>query len=351
MLSDTVEVALKRAARITLFASPARQRRFVLPQESRLSIYERPAEDSNPVLRTLWYLSGLASEVRSAGATHLLCLSGGGVAPAGVVAGTLIQQSLPFSKEALGTLGAFGRVRMQVLRTMMARSCRAADVVFVQTPTMSNWVSQAFQLDPSRVHVVTPNVPTLTRGPGQHSPVLSTMRQAPKGGRLLYVGNDEPYKNLRALLDGFSRLVQRRPDARLFLTLPPDHPLASAPHVSGIGYLDQSALAEAYDLADALVMPSLVETVGLPLAEAMQIGVVAIAADRPYAHDICGTAAAYFDPRDPRHLAWTLERVLSDPTLMTQMRQAGHRISSERAASHPYVQMIESLSGTNAHIS
>jgi len=52
----------------------------------------------------------------------------------------------------------------------------------------------------------------------------------------------------------------------------------------GIGQLKTGSLRRVYELATVLVQPSLTETVGLPMLEAMSVGTPVLAADRPYAH-------------------------------------------------------------------
>src|SRR5262249_33836628 len=132
-------------------------------------------------------------------------------------------------------------------------------------------------------------------------------------------------------------------DASLFMTLEPNHPMVQMPGVVGLGYLAPAALAEAYGLADALVMPSIVETVGLPMLEAMHLGTPVVAADRPYAHDICGDAATYFDPGSPDDLQLAVSAVLSDERRRRSMLEASARLIAQRSNHKPYGRMIELL--------
>lgn len=64
-----------------------------------------------------------------------------------------------------------------------------------------------------------------------------------------------------------------------------------------------------------LLFPSRVETVGLPLLEAMAMNAPIIVADLPYAHEAVGRnyPVAYFSPNDPVELAALMERSLRSP--------------------------------------
>lgn len=68
-----------------------------------------------------------------------------------------------------------------------------------------------------------------------------------------------------------------------------------------------------YRGAVALVLPSLLETFGHPLLEAMLAGVPIAASDIPAFREISGDVALYFDPRDPPALAAAVERIRSEP--------------------------------------
>jgi glycosyltransferase involved in cell wall biosynthesis len=54
-------------------------------------------------------------------------------------------------------------------------------------------------------------------------------------------------------------------------------------------------------------MPSLSETVGLPMIEALFAGRPVVAADLEYAHEICGSYARYFNPNSVEDLYGTLK--------------------------------------------
>jgi glycosyltransferase involved in cell wall biosynthesis len=78
-------------------------------------------------------------------------------------------------------------------------------------------------------------------------------------------------------------------------------------------------------IADAavLVYPSLFEGWGMPLTDAMAVGVPVVCSDIPVLHEVAGDAALYFDPLDPRSIASALRRVLNDRTLSETMIARG----------------------------
>jgi len=214
--------------------------------------------------------------------------------------------------------------------------------VIVQTPTMLSRVSEAFGIAAERISAILPAVYDF---PESHacSGRLNPMRKVSVGLRLLYVGSRSNYKNVGILLNLMKRLRTLLPDLKLFLTWPPDHPACCVEGVVGLGYLGRGELREAYELATALIMPSLVETVGLPMLEAMNLGTPVLAADRPYAHDICEDAALFFDPFDSGDLANKLLYLLGDERLRRKLISSGHDVVRKRCLDRPYERILDIL--------
>lgn len=98
------------------------------------------------------------------------------------------------------------------------------------------------------------------------------------------------------------------------------------------GELSQAEIAELYRGATVFVFPSLEETLGVPVLEAMGYGVPMCLADtslgsgrrcfNPF-REIAGDAAVYFDPFDPRSIAASLGTLLSDEKLRAELVQRG----------------------------
>jgi glycosyltransferase involved in cell wall biosynthesis len=61
---------------------------------------------------------------------------------------------------------------------------------------------------------------------------------------------------------------------------------------------------------DAVVIPSTAEAFCLPLAEAVALGVPVVAADTPFARDLCGPGAFFVPSGEPRELADAMERLM-----------------------------------------
>ena len=227
---------------------------------------------------------------------------------------------------------------MSVIHFVMKASSKRAKRILVQSPTMAEWVIRGFRVPPARVEVVEPSTELDAVLPDTGS--VGAMRAA-TGSRILYVGNDSPHKNLKLLVDAVGLGIENGLNWSLFMTLPSNHALCKARHVVGLGVLTRNSLRSAYDHADVLVMPSLVETVGLPMLEAASLGIPVVAADRPYAHDTCGDSALYFRPDSADDLQAKLRDAISNLELRRLLIAKGHKMVERRKQNRAYQRMIE----------
>ncbi|QWF70936.1 glycosyltransferase [Methylomonas paludis] len=80
---------------------------------------------------------------------------------------------------------------------------------------------------------------------------------------------------------------------------------ADMPNIRFIGYQSQVQMFEQYQQASAIVFPSKLETWGLPISEAKNLGKQLIVADLPYAYEPVGTyhKVVFFEPDNAEQLA------------------------------------------------
>ena len=148
--------------------------------------------------------------------------------------------------------------------------------------------------------------------------------EARPGGYFLYVGDDEPRKNLGALLAAYGLYRERAPTPPLDLVLAGS---ASATH-DGVRIErrpDSARLAALYGGAVALVHCSLHEGFGMTLVEAMAAGVPVLAAEAPAVLEVCGEAAHYGDPADPSAFAEAMADLAADQSLRRELAVRGRR--------------------------
>lgn len=97
--------------------------------------------------------------------------------------------------------------------------------------------------------------------------------------KLFYPAAYLSYKNHSVLF----RALADMPGVELVATIDPQH---STDNVKCIGKISYDDVLKHYSEADAMVFPSFIETLGLPLVEAAMCGLPVIAADLPYAREV-----------------------------------------------------------------
>lgn len=244
-------------------------------------------------------------------------------------AAVFVQQALPYSPEAMNRCSFRRRFRMRVIKWLTIASVRSARCVWVQTNSMKEALCRSVPQARAKIAVIAPSAPKF-----DHEGVEP--RAWPRDSKrevLLYVGNNETYKNLGVICTGMERIEH---EAVLCLTVAPPDALRTDERIRYLGRLAREELRGAYERATVVVMPSLVESLGLPLLEAMRMGVAVLAADRPYARDVCGDAAVYFDPTSSADFALKADQLLRDETLRTQLINRGRAIVAALDVADPY---------------
>ena len=347
ILLDFLHAALDdpRVSLVTVFCSPRAVRRFDLPLSPKLHSVEHPLAEHSYLARIWWFQVSLARKCRRIGADVLVCMVGSGRVHDNPPHVTFIQQSLPFSVEALQYCGPRMRVQMRVLKELFRSSCDTAQHIVVQTPTMKRWVSEHFDIPANRVDVVLPDV-HLERFSSDVRASDRSDLDATDNLTILYVGNDAPYKNVNRVIEGIELMRKTTPNVTLQVTWSIDHPICQQPGVECLGFLSPDRLVQAYRQATILVMPSLVETVGLPLLEAMSLNVPVLAADRPYARDVCNDAALYFDPLSVEDFARKAHLLTSSEDLRRHLIEKGKLLTERRSLEASYARMVDIILNT-----
>ena len=148
---------------------------------------------------------------------------------------------------------------------------------------------------------------------------------------ILFVGTREPRKNLKRLVQAYAALPDTaQKEFSLVLVGPPgwgeNDPVGEktlSDRVIVLDYLDTQKLALVYNLARALVYPSLYEGFGLPPLEAMACGCPAVVSNAGALPEVCGDAAVYVDPNDTESIANGIQRVLSDDRVRKDLIERG----------------------------
>lgn len=157
----------------------------------------------------------------------------------------------------------------------------------------------------------------------------------PAGRLILAVGTLEPRKNIERLVIAFSQIKVAIPDSKLILMgrwgwcrEGIERAIAESPvkeDILIISDVKDAQKAAIYQQAAVLVFPSLYEGFGLPLLEAMALGVPVVAAQTSSIPEVVGDAALLIDPLSTVELAQAVIKILQDPELARGLKNKGRQ--------------------------
>jgi glycosyltransferase involved in cell wall biosynthesis len=154
---------------------------------------------------------------------------------------------------------------------------------------------------------------------------------------ILFVSSLYAYKNVETLIKAFAHLAKQQPsnadtqlvivgrdyDSLLPKLRPLNHQLGISDRVRFLGFVPTEDIPALYSGANVFVFPSLIETFGKPLVEAMRCGVPIVASNTSCIPEVLGDSGLLVDPLDVEEMAGAILRVRGDEGLRTDMIARG----------------------------
>jgi glycosyltransferase involved in cell wall biosynthesis len=223
-------------------------------------------------------------------------------------------------------------------RFLVPRYAARADAIIAVSEVTRQHVMQFLPVPADRVFTVYSGVDDVFRRPPDPERLRAVRAKHSLPERfLLYAGAVYPPKNFARLVQAYASVGPERGiplviagGENRFLS---EHELRE-PERLGIsdwvrrpGWVSQEELAVFYRLAEALLLPSLFESCGLPVLEAMAAGCPVVTADRYGTKELADGAAVLVDPERVDSIANGIRRVLDDSALRSTLVAAGRERS------------------------
>jgi len=255
------------------------------------------------------------------------------------------------------------RLAFGLRRWLVCRFAQGADAVMTPSASLLEMVRKAAPLPDGKV-TVNPFGAPAARTDDEHPP-------RDYGGpiRILFPSYYADHKNFATALKAVHLLHQRHGSRfRLVTTADPRWELARSTTtwkgdlvlldeltregaVDTLGLLPHDRLLLLYLECHVMCYPTLTESFGLPLLEALQAGLPVVASDIPVNREVARDAAVYFDPLDPAQLAARIEELADNAALRATLQERGQRYAREFSwARHTdrLVHRLEELAGAPA---
>lgn len=231
---------------------------------------------------------------------------------------------------------------------------RAEKIICISEATKNDLLSR-FKVSPDKCVVVYP-------GTKDFSQVTEEALPVPERGYLFFVGTAKERKNLLNLVRGFLLAIKRGVACDLVIggrfdasslygqTITQEIARASAEtRVRVLGRISDGQLLYLYKHAIAFVFPSRLEGFGMPVVEAMSLGVPVLTSTASSLPEAAGDAALLVDPEHVDHIANALERLTKDDTLRATLVEKGFAhaktFSWNKTAKELLVVLLHNLNG------
>ncbi len=167
-----------------------------------------------------------------------------------------------------------------------------------------------------------------------------------------FLGNTDPKKNTRGVLKAYADFIRETGSQVKLVMLDFDRQeLADILEETGVknlvnnihltGYVDNQELPGIYSQSELFLYPSLRESFGIPILEAMSCGIPVITSNTSSMPEIAGQAAILVDPFKPEEITRAMISVFTDKVLQQELIQKG----IEQASAFSWRSMAEKVLG------
>jgi glycosyltransferase involved in cell wall biosynthesis len=207
-----------------------------------------------------------------------------------------------------------------VLESLVRAGVRRARRILLPTQAAADWISQ-------RIGIPTQRIAIVPHGVSPEAFEADRSEPAPAGEAKPYLflpASLERHKRIDVLIRSLQHVAD--PELEVWIAgseeIDPScatelrrlaESLGLASRVRFLGVIPYRSILHYYQGAVALAFPSLLETFGHPMLEAMLAGTPIVAADIPALREIAGDIALYFPPDDPIELAHAVDEVRAEP--------------------------------------
>jgi len=255
------------------------------------------------------------------------------------------------------------KVRFWVLRRLAWVSARKASRIIFVSSTAHKYIAAKLGINPTKIRTIYHGVelsrfqnPELAEIPTFIDHIISSDRY------ILCLSTLARHKNIETLINAYAALDESLQNKYELIIAgrktPPYYEgltvLVRQLHLDGrVIFTDEvphENVPSLYQGASLFVLPSYLETFGIPLIEAMAAGIPIIGSNASAIPEVVGDAGLLFDPNDPDELRAKMEEVLSNSKLREELIQKGLKrveaFSWEKCAKETLAVFEEALGGS-----
>jgi glycosyltransferase involved in cell wall biosynthesis len=155
-----------------------------------------------------------------------------------------------------------------------------------------------------------------------------------------FLGNTDPKKNTKGVLQAFSKYLREGNEYLKLVMLDYEKNALDSllneigdkdliKHIHLTGYVVNTDLPAIYSMCSIFLYPSLRESFGIPMLEAMRCGVPVITSNTSSMPEVSGGAACIIDPHKPDEITEAMKNILGNETYRKELINSGFKQSEK----------------------
>jgi len=250
----------------------------------------------------------------------------------------IYMEKLSLFRKGFSKYQQFGNIYRRMIVPGVVKKCRK---IITVSEFEKQRISAFFNIDESRITTIYNGVSSHF-APVTDTAVLSRLKTDYKLPErfAFFLGNTDPKKNTIGVLKALS-LFNKKSTEKLHLVMLDFESNALNKLISEVGdeslhdyiiltgYINNSELPGIYSLCSLFLYPSLRESFGIPMLEAMACGAPVISSNTSSMPEIGGNAALFIDPFKPEQITDAMFKLFSDPLLRSNLVAAGFEQSKK----------------------
>jgi glycosyltransferase involved in cell wall biosynthesis len=250
----------------------------------------------------------------------------------------IYMENLSLFSKGFSSYQKFGNMYRRMVVPAVVKNCRKLITV---SESEKKRIAGFFHLDDSKIEVVYNGVSSYFKQVTDSAELAYLKNKYKLPDRFFFFfGNTDPKKNTRGVLQALSIFLKNSDEKIPLVMLDYDRkeltkliqdigdPLLTD-FIILTGYIPNNELPGIYSLSTVFLYPSLRESFGIPILEAMACGVPVITSNTSSMPEVGGDAALFIDPFIPAQIADAMKKIVRNQKLRAELIDKGFKNASK----------------------
>jgi len=277
----------------------------------------------------------LPHKVRSINPDVILALGNIGVRSHSIPQAVLVQDAHHvYPRRHYGPMTFSQDLRYFVQKRLIKACLKKSSILYCQTETMLKHTQKTFGTHRC-AKILTKGISTNVAEGSNDIDTPQEFKPFEKHFRLICLTRYNPHKNLEMIVELFINAREELKDIAVFITIAAEqHPNAKrllnkirqynlSNNIVNLGPVEQRRIPAYFKNCHALFLPTLIESFSATYLEAMQFDLPILTSNLDFAHEICGSAALYFDPWSSESMLEAIAKIRKDSDMRNSLMRAG----------------------------